>query len=158
LVTAARSSGDIVVLSVHWGGNWGYEISHSQQSFARRLIETGQVDVLFGHSSHHVKGVEVYHGHPILYGCGDFLTDYEGIRGREHFRGDLSLMYFLDIDPGSGELQALNMVPTTLERFQVRRASQEGENWLAETLTREGRRLGTAVQTAGEGILQLVWS
>lgn len=158
LITAARRSSDVVVLSVHWGGNWGFAISRSQREFAHQLIEAGQVDVLFGHSSHHVKGVEVHHGHPILYGCGDFLTDYEGIGGREHFRGDLNLMYFLNIDPGSGELRALTMIPTTLERFQVRRPSQEGEDWLAETLSREGRRLGTSVQIAGEGFLELVWS
>jgi len=30
----------------------------------------------------------------ILYGCGDFLNDYEGIRGYEEYRGDLALMYF----------------------------------------------------------------
>jgi hypothetical protein len=31
---------------------------------------------------------------PILYGCGDFITDYEGIEGYEQFRGDLAIAYF----------------------------------------------------------------
>ena len=30
----------------------------------------------------------------VLYGCGDFLNDYEGIGGNEGFRGELGLMYF----------------------------------------------------------------
>jgi len=38
--------------------------------------------------------VEVYRKRKrlILFGCGDFLTDYEGISGYEQFRGDLTLM------------------------------------------------------------------
>ena len=44
--------------------------------------------------AHHVKGIEVYRQKLILYGCGDFIDDYEGIRGYEQFRDDLVLMYF----------------------------------------------------------------
>ena len=50
--------GDVVVVSIHWGGNWGYEISKAQCEFARTLIDLG-VDIVHGHSSHHVKGIEV---------------------------------------------------------------------------------------------------
>ncbi|HSE89904.1 MAG TPA: hypothetical protein VLJ79_27080 [Candidatus Binatia bacterium] len=38
----------------------------------------------------------------ILYGCGDFFNDYEGIGGYEDYRGDLGLMYFADVDPRTG--------------------------------------------------------
>lgn len=56
-------------------------------------------DLIYGHSSHHIKGVEVYKGKLIVYGCGDFLSDYEGIDGvasqfEEDFRDDVSFMYF----------------------------------------------------------------
>jgi poly-gamma-glutamate synthesis protein (capsule biosynthesis protein) len=37
------------------------------------------VDVVHGHSSHHCKGAEVYRGRLVLYGCGDLISDYEGI-------------------------------------------------------------------------------
>ncbi len=79
----ARSGGDIVIASIHWGGNWGYQISCGQQEFAHQLIDDADVDIVHGHSSHHVKGIEVYKGKLILYGCGDFLNDYEGISGHE---------------------------------------------------------------------------
>ena len=36
------------------------------------------MDVIHGHSSHHVKAIEVYNGKLVLYGCGDFRNDYEG--------------------------------------------------------------------------------
>lgn len=71
-VGAAKRSGDVVVLSIHWGGNWGYAVPPAQRSFAHALIDAG-VDVVHGHSSHHPKGIEVYRDRLILYGCGDFL-------------------------------------------------------------------------------------
>ncbi|MFB6355325.1 MAG: CapA family protein, partial [bacterium] len=76
-IESARNPGDIVVLSIHWGGNWGYDIPDSHRAFAHRLIDELAVDVIHGHSSHHVKGFEVYNGRLILYGCGYFLTDYD---------------------------------------------------------------------------------
>ena len=49
----------------------------------------------------------------ILYGCGDFLNDYEGIRGYEEFRSDLALMYFADIEPTTGNLAAFEIVASS---------------------------------------------
>ena len=76
------------------GGNWGYDIPEEQVRFAHKLIDSGAVDVVHGHSSHHVRPLEVYRGKLILYGAGDFLNDYEGIEGNEGYRDDLALMYF----------------------------------------------------------------
>jgi poly-gamma-glutamate capsule biosynthesis protein CapA/YwtB (metallophosphatase superfamily) len=42
-----------------------------------------------GHSSHHVRPIEVYHGKLVLYGCGDLIEDYEGISEYEQYRDDL---------------------------------------------------------------------
>ena len=106
----AKGPGDIIMASIHWGGNWGYEIPEAQIDFARGLIEEG-VDLVHGHSSHHVKALEVYRRRPILYGCGDLLTDYEGIRGHEAYRGDLAIMYFIRFDLASNDLIDLQLVP-----------------------------------------------
>ncbi len=69
----------VVVMSVHWGGNWGFDIPKEQMRFAHELVDKCGIDLIHGHSSHHVKAFEVYKGKLILYGCGDFLNDYEGI-------------------------------------------------------------------------------
>jgi len=45
----------------------------------------------------------------MLYGCGDFLNDYEGIGGYEDYRDDLGLMYFASMDPSTGKLVELQM-------------------------------------------------
>lgn len=154
-----REAGDLVVVSLHWGGNWGYEIARAHRDFAHRLIDSGAVDLVHGHSSHHPIGIEVRAGKLILYGCGDFLNDYEGIDGdaaREPFGPGLGFMYFASLH-GDGTLAALELVPTEIRRMQVRRADARGAAWLAGMLRREGRALGTDVVAGGEGSLRLVW-
>src|SRR4029434_704739 len=119
---AHQQPGDLIIASIHWGSNWGYEIPHNQIAFAHRLIEEG-IAIVHGHSSHHVKAIEVFKGRLILYGCGDFLTDYEGISGYEMFRGDLALMYLIELDSCSGELITSQLVPMGMRGFRLERAS-----------------------------------
>ena len=156
-IALQRQPGDVVVVSVHWGGNWGFDIPREHSAFARRLIDGGGADIVHGHSSHHVKGIEVRHGKLILYGCGDFLNDYEGIGGYGDFRGELSLMYFPQLDPATGRLQRLLAVPMRTRRFRLERAPAEGVAWLRATLDREGRALGTRVAADEDGVLSLAW-
>lgn len=90
--------GDVVVASIHWGSNWGYDIPADYIGFAHRLIEAG-VDVVHGHSSHHPRPIEVYRGKLILYGCGDIINDYEGIKSsHEERRHDLRLRFGSRVD------------------------------------------------------------
>lgn len=154
-VEAARRPGDVVVASIHWGGNWGYALPAAHRTFAHDLIDRCGVDVVHGHSSHHPLGIEVHEGRPILYGCGDFLNDYEGIRGYEAYRGDLSLMYFLDVEPGSGKLLRLLMVPMRMRRFRLERAAAADTRWLRERLDRESSSFGCRVEAAADGALEL---
>ena len=152
-----KKRGDIVIVSIHWGSNWGYDISDDEMQFSHGLIDEAGVDVIHGHSSHHVKAIEVYRGKLVLYGCGDFLNDYEGIGGHEPFRADLGLMYFVRVDSVTGRLLSLNMTPTQVRHFRVNRASRTDAAWIAAILNREGKRYGTAVTVADENRLLLTW-
>lgn len=154
-VAEVKKDGDIVVASVHWGSNWGYEISHEQTEFAHKLIADADVDVIHGHSSHHVKAIEVYQNRLIIYGCGDFLNDYEGIRGYESFRSDLTLMYFVSVDPSTGELVNLQMIPMQIKRFKANRVSRADAIWLRDILNREGKKSGTHVKLSSNNTLIL---
>jgi poly-gamma-glutamate capsule biosynthesis protein CapA/YwtB (metallophosphatase superfamily) len=150
-----RRSGDRVVASIHWGGNWGYDVPREHRELAHRLIERG-VDVVHGHSSHHPKGIEVHEGRLVLYGCGDLLNDYEGISGHEEFRGDLVLGYLAALEP-AGRLKHLDLIPYRIRGFRLERAAKEDTKWLRDTLDREGRALGTAVELAADGSLTVRW-
>jgi poly-gamma-glutamate synthesis protein (capsule biosynthesis protein) len=157
-VQRVKQQGDIVVASIHWGGNWGYKVPREQREFAQKLIDEAGVDVIHGHSFHHVKGIEVYRERPIIYGCGDLINDYEGISQLyEDFRKDLGLMYFVSLDPSTGKLAYLRMTPTQVKRLKVNRASREDALWLKDTLNREGKKLGTRVELNKDNTLTLEW-
>ena len=145
-VEQVKQAGDVIVASIHWGGNWGYEIPLEQIKFAHQLIDHAGVDLIHGHSSHHVKGIEIYRDRLIIYGCGDLIDDYEGIPGYQAFRDDLGLMYFATLNSFTGQLVNLQMLPTQIKRLRVQGASTVDVLWLRELLNREGERFGTQVQ------------
>ncbi|HUJ38428.1 MAG TPA: CapA family protein [Hyphomicrobium sp.] len=156
-VRSAAKPRDVVVASIHWGGNWGYGIPEEQAAFAHWLVDICNVDIVYGHSSHHVKGIEVYRGKLILYGCGDFIDDYEGITGYEQFRDDLVLMYFPTMRIDDGALVSLEMVPLQIRNMRLNRVSRADAEWLASTLNREGKALGTRVRLGPDDVLRLEW-
>lgn len=152
-----KRPGDIVVASIHWGGNWGYDVPASHIAFAHALIDTAGVDIVHGHSSHHAKAMEVYKGRLILYGCGDFINDYEGIGGHESFRSDLALGYFPTVSR-SGRLAELRIIPFRIHQFRLVRTRPADMAWLADRLSREGERFHTNLRPGEDGALVLDWS
>jgi len=139
---AVRKPTDLLVVSIHWGDNWGYAIDPGERAFAHALVDAG-VDIVHGHSSHHGKAIEVHANRPILYGCGDLVNDYEGIEGEEVYRPDLRMIYFVDIEPGAG-LGRLQVVPFRARRMRLERASLQDRAWVAGLMDREARRFGAA--------------
>lgn len=154
-VTAVKRDGDFAIASIHWGSNWGYAVPSEQRDFAHRLIDEAAMDLVHGHSSHHPRPVEVYRGRAILYGCGDFINDYEGIAGHEEFRPELVLMYLVTCSDRT--LERLTMTPFRIRRFRLQRASGDEARWLAATMDRESRGFGTRVRLNADGVLQADW-
>lgn len=154
---AAKRPGDLSIASIHWGPNWGYEISVAQRRFAHGLIRHAGIDLLHGHSSHHAMGIEVYDGKLVLYGCGDLLNDYEGIRGYEQFRDDLALIYMPTLCLPSGRLTRLTILPYRIRNFRLSRAPHADTLWLRDVLSREGGRFSTWLSQAPDGTLTLGW-
>jgi len=136
-VSNHRRVGDIVIMSIHWGENWGYKVPYEQRKFAHELIDLGAADIIHGHSSHHPKAIELYRGKLILFGCGDLINDYEGISGYEEYRHNLSLLYFVTMCPSAKDLVDLAMIPMQIERFSLRKATVEQAEWLVQMFSRE---------------------
>jgi len=150
-VRALRHPGDVVVVSVHWGSNWGYDVPEEQQRFAHRLVDGG-VDVVHGHSSHHPKQIEIYRDRLILYGCGDFIDDYEGIADYEEFRDDLRLMYLPTLD-STGRLLELRMAVLQAQRMRLVHAGAEDTRWVRDLLERLGAPHVGPVEMGPGGLL-----
>ncbi|NKQ54313.1 CapA family protein [Amycolatopsis sp. K13G38] len=149
-----KRKGDLAVVSLHWGSNWGYTVASDQVRFARRLVDAG-VDLVHGHSSHHPRPIEVYRGKLILYGCGDLINDYEGIRGFQAYRGELRLLYFATFDRGEGTLAALRMVAMETKKLRLRHVSCDDAEWLRSSLEHISLRFGTRVGREPDGTLSV---
>jgi len=156
-VREVKQSRDVTIASIHWGSNWGYEVPLAHIRFAHQLIDGG-VDIVHGHSSHHPRPIEVYRKRIIFYGCGDFINDYEGIRGYEQYRADLVLMYFATLNPASGDLIHLRMTPMQIRQMRLNRAAPRDAEWLADRLARINMmNFGSWVERAEDGSLFLRW-
>ncbi|MFJ4780021.1 CapA family protein [Streptomyces sp. NPDC088762] len=149
-IQRAKRPGDLVVVSIHWGSNWGYAVPRDRIRFAHALVDGG-ADVVHGHSSHHPRPLEVYRGHLVLYGCGDLVDDYEGIGGNERYRDDLRLLYFVSLEPDTGRLDHARLVPLQTHRMRLRHASREDCDWLHEVLVRTSRTFGTRITRGPDG-------
>lgn len=157
LVARQRQSGDLVLVSLHWGGNWGLEVPPLHRRFAQRLIELGAADLVHGHSSHHPRPVEVYRGRLILYGCGDLINDYEGIALQESFDPSAVCLYFVQLSRKTGALQRLEMVPMQLRRLRLTHAKPAARRHLQSLFGTGSAHFHTRLQTQADGSWQLRW-
>jgi poly-gamma-glutamate capsule biosynthesis protein CapA/YwtB (metallophosphatase superfamily) len=124
-IQAWRQPGDVVIASLHWGANWVRKIPAAHRALARHLIDLGAVDVIHGHSSHHVLPCEIYRGKPVLYGCGDLINDTEGVPEYRARSGHLGALYFVDLDAETLRVRNLRARPFERRRLRLEPASPE---------------------------------
>jgi len=67
-----NSRADIVIVTFHWGYEGHRRHSAYQQKMARRCIDDG-ADLVIGHHTHCLQGIELYNGGAIAYSLGNFL-------------------------------------------------------------------------------------
>jgi poly-gamma-glutamate synthesis protein (capsule biosynthesis protein) len=56
------------------------------------------------------------------------------------------MMYFVSVDPPTGKLVQLHMIPTQIKNFRVNRVSGADVLWLRDILNKEGKKFGTRVE------------
>jgi poly-gamma-glutamate synthesis protein (capsule biosynthesis protein) len=113
LVRRLASQVRLVIVSAHWGSNWGWNVPAEHQAFAHALIDAG-ADVIYGHSAHVFRGVEVYRNKPILYSTGDFVDDY-AVDPIE--RNDESFIFLLEAH--GGVPAELRLYPTVISEYRA---------------------------------------
>jgi poly-gamma-glutamate synthesis protein (capsule biosynthesis protein) len=153
-----RRGDGIVVMSIHWGANWGESVPAEHRRFARRLIDLGAADIVHGHSSHHPLPIEVYRGKLILYGCGDLINDYASLPSPGSLRSDVACLYFATLDRARGLLRRLQIVPMQLFRMRLVHADRAARGWVHALINQGGLDLGTELMPDGSGGWQLQWS
>jgi poly-gamma-glutamate synthesis protein (capsule biosynthesis protein) len=116
MVRRTKAEVDTLIISTHWGPNWGYSPPVGHIPFAHALIDAG-ADIIFGHSGHVVRGIEIYQHKPIMYCTGDFIDDYAV---DEIERNDQSFIFAFETDGQS--IFRLLLYPTVIQNFQAMRA------------------------------------
>ena len=154
----------IKIISIHMGPNWNMNVPETWRDFAHVLIDNG-ADFVIAHSSHHVKGIEVYKNKMISYGLGDFLNDYEGITGQgyERYRQDLTCLYLPRINKSNGELLTIDIIPCQIKNLKVQRTRNQNDiEWLCNAFSMQGKELGTSCEqvkdVSGDVHLRIHWN
>jgi poly-gamma-glutamate capsule biosynthesis protein CapA/YwtB (metallophosphatase superfamily) len=85
---AARAAGaEVVIASLHWGEEYVAEPTAGQVAVARRLMDSGTVDLVLGHHAHVVQPIERFGRGWVAYGLGNALAaashDFAGGASRE---------------------------------------------------------------------------
>jgi len=121
------------IFSVHWGPNYSWHPSPDIHSLAHFLVDECAVDIIHGHSSHHVQGVEVYKKSLIIYGCGDFVDDYAV---DEEYRNNMSAVWRVHVEEDGTKLRPkkLEVFPTAIRRFQAQRleVDEKDHGWICD--------------------------
>lgn len=136
LVRRTRTRTGLLIVSAHWGANWGSAPPVEHRTLAHALVDAG-ADVVYGHSPHVFRGVEVYRNRPILYSTGDFVDDY-AVDPVE--RNDQSFVFLLDTDGPTP--RALRLHPTLIGDCQVRLAGATAPV-IAHRMQQRSAELGT---------------
>jgi poly-gamma-glutamate capsule biosynthesis protein CapA/YwtB (metallophosphatase superfamily) len=142
----ARRDADVVVISMHWGPNFGERPPRHFRDFAHRALECG-ADIFWGHSAHIVQGIEVRNGKLILYDTGDFVDDYAV---EPNLRNDLSMLFLVRISPPF--IERLELIPVHIRSCQVNPATGAGRDWIVRRVRELSAELGTVLTTADCGL------
>lgn len=130
LVKETKKRSDLLVVSAHWGPNWGYEPVPRHVPFAHAVVDAG-ADVVFGHSAHVFRAVEIYRSHPVVYSAGDFIDDYAVDRVE---RNDESFVFVLET--GRLGVQGLRLYPARIESCQASLATGLAGRAIGEKMQR----------------------
>ena len=117
-IVQERNGQDLLIVSAHWGSNWGYTPPEEHVQLAHALIDAG-ADIIFGHSCHVFQGVEFYKNRPILYSTGNFVDDY-AVDPNE--RNDQSFIFLVELNV-EGSVR-LRLHPTMIDFCQARLARE----------------------------------
>jgi len=126
-----------IVFSLHWGGNWEPVISPQRKRLAYELLHNG-VDIIHGHSSHHIQKVEEMNGGICFYGMGDLIDDYAV---DENFRSNVAFISNILIK--NSKIEDVEIHPTKIKHTysddilyaQVNFTEEEEDiNWVKNNL------------------------
>jgi poly-gamma-glutamate synthesis protein (capsule biosynthesis protein) len=142
---------DALVVSAHWGPNWGETPPMEHVALAHALLEAG-ARVVFGHSPHVLRAVEPGRGGVVLYSAGDFVDDY-AVDPVE--RNDWSAIFEVDLDEHA--VRVVRAVPTVIRGCRACVAHGPERDAIARKLARLCLERGSTTEwDEGAGALRVL--
>jgi len=121
-----------IVLGARFSQGEAYE-----KQFAHAALDAG-ADIVYGHGSHVLQGVELYHGKPILYCIGNFAMDWG--RMRPNREGAV-----IRVVVEGKQMRRVSFVPSTRE-------PETNDVQLLDPATGEGARMLQKVKDLSPGV------
>lgn len=152
-ISAVRAEADLVVVQIHWGVPNGWcaafqgPLADYQRPLGHVLIEAG-ADLIVGHHSHTVHGVERYRQGLIAYSLGNFLFHSMG-QGNDLALADSSPPYNLE------SLQTGEALETVLLEIRVESGQMERARFRPVRMNRDGEPEFLGVAEAGTVLSRL---
>lgn len=146
-VNEAREFSDLIVFTPHWGDNWTENPTQTRVQLAHKIIDLG-VDAILGHSSHHVHGIEVYKGKPIVYDMGSFLFDTTSQKRMRY-----SAAYVLTFS--SVGFEKIEIHPLLLKPSKTCVAIGMDQENIIELIKRLSLELGQIIECNSSGVLEI---
>ncbi len=136
-----RKRCDVLIFSYHWGSNWMDSVSEAMKNRAYQLSELG-VDIIHGHSAHHILPVERISTRDIsgterdtivFYSLGDLVDDYAV---RKDYRSDLGAISMLKCTRSKNSVKIeYNIIPTSQKRSKVSLAKDDNKLWVLNKMS-----------------------
>lgn len=70
-IREADANADFVIVVVHWGTEYSYDLEEVQLITGKEYLDAG-ADAIIGGHSHCLQGMEIYDGKPIIYSLGNY--------------------------------------------------------------------------------------
>jgi poly-gamma-glutamate capsule biosynthesis protein CapA/YwtB (metallophosphatase superfamily) len=142
-VAEARKHADLVVFTPHWGNNWTENPTQKRIELGREIIDMG-VDAILGHCAHHIHGIDIYKGKPIVFDMGSFFFDTVGKK-----RLRLSAGYVLEF--GRGGFTKLTMHPLRLLSSRTTYAKGKDLDRIQDLLVGLTRQINPEIELEKQG-------
>jgi poly-gamma-glutamate synthesis protein (capsule biosynthesis protein) len=111
----ARAAGaEIVVASLHWGTEYDHEANDEQIRLARRLLASGDVDLILGCHAHVVQPFERINGRWVVYGMGNQIAS-QGAAYPARREGVMPRFTFTEVGRGRWRVTRAEAIPTWIE-------------------------------------------
>ena len=146
-IVPMRDKVDTLVVSFHWGRNYS-DVRANQVRMGRLAVDLG-ADLVIGHNSHNLQGVEIYRQVPILYSLGNFTF---GTTGRFDTMADPLWQHgwVADIKIAKGRAAEVALIPIATNNLVVDFQPRPADPALLEDiLALVNRKFDTRLQVTG---------